>query len=217
MASGFGQVIPLILVSHTQTNCSSSDTYGSLDPDQISGRRELDEGPATTGSSTPWADEDPLVEDDRPWNMGKAREEFNRRMCDAAAPGDGEDPVRVCTTCLTFYSQTNHLKDCQWARDRRNANSIVIAILGPEDMFDTALRGGHREEEDADEFVETMMLVVLYLVVSLLLYIRGRWVERLRWEEQQQRRQLEQREERDDDGLFPPPGDPARDDWAVPR
>jgi SEL1 protein len=84
-------------------------------------------------------------------------------------------------------------------------------------MFDAALRGGHRGEEDTDEFVETMVLVVLCLIVSLLLYIRGRWVERLRREEQQQRRQLEQREERDDDGLFPPPGDPARDDWAVPR
>ena len=84
-------------------------------------------------------------------------------------------------------------------------------------MFDAALRGGHPEEEDADEFVETMVLVVLCLIVSLLLYIRGRWVERLRREEQQQRRQLEQREEQDDDGLFPPPGDPARDDWAVPR
>jgi len=88
-------------------------------------------------------------------------------------------------------------------------------------MFDAALRGGHPEEEDADEFVETMVLVVLCLIVSLLLYIRGRWVEQLGREEQQQRRQLEQRnsEERDDDGLFPgpPPGDPARDDWAVPR
>jgi len=48
--------------------------------------------------------------------------------------------------------------------------------------------------EDADEFVEMMVLVVLCLIVSLLLYIRGRWVERLRREEQQ-RRQLEQREE----------------------
>lgn len=87
-------------------------------------------------------------------------------------------------------------------------------------MFDAALRGGHRGEEDGDEFVETMMLVVLCLVVSLLLYIRGRWVERLRREEQQQRRQLDEREEQQqqqDNGLFPPPGDPARDDWAVPR
>ena len=87
-------------------------------------------------------------------------------------------------------------------------------------MFDAALRGGNREEEDADEFVETMVLVVLCLIVSLLLYIRGRWVKQLGREEQQQRRQLEQRnsEERDDDGLFPgpAPGDPARDDWAVP-
>jgi len=86
------QVIPLILVSHMQSNCSSSDTYGSFDPDQITGRRELDVGPATTGGSTPGADEDPLVDDDGPWYMGKAREEFNRHMCDAAAHSDGEDP-----------------------------------------------------------------------------------------------------------------------------
>jgi len=50
-------------------------------------------------------------------------------------------------------------------------------------MFDAALRGGHREEEDADDFVETMALVLLCLIVSLMLYICGRWVERLRREE----------------------------------
>jgi SEL1 protein len=79
-------------------------------------------------------------------------------------------------------------------------------------MFDAALRGGRRGEDDQDEFVETMILVVLCLIVSLLLYIRGRWVERLRREEQQQTRQLEQREERAN-GLFPPAGEPARNDW----
>jgi SEL1 protein len=79
-------------------------------------------------------------------------------------------------------------------------------------MFDAALRGGHRGEDEQDEFAETMILVVLCLIVSLLLYIRGRWVERLRREEQQQRRQLEQREEREN-GLFPPAGEPARNDW----
>ena len=104
----------------------------------------------------------------------------------------------------------------QWARDRRNAELDRDSDLGPEDMFDAALRGGHRGNDDGDEFVETMVLVVLCLIVSLLLYIRGRWVERLRREEQQQRRQFEQRVEQDD-GMFPPPGDPARDDWAVPR
>ena len=57
-----------------------------------------------------------------------------------------------------------------------------------------------------------MILVVLCLIVSLLLYIRGRWVERLRREEQQQRRQLEQREEREN-GMFPHAGEPARNDW----
>ena len=79
-------------------------------------------------------------------------------------------------------------------------------------MFDAALRGGHRGEDEQDEFFETMILVVLCLIVSLLLYIRGRWVERLRREEQQQRRQLEQHEEQEN-GLFPPRGEPARDDW----
>ena len=99
----------------------------------------------------------------------------------------------------------------QWARDRRNAELDRDSDIGPEDMFDAALRGGNRGEEDGDEFAETMILVVLCLIVSLLLYIRGRWVERLRREEQQQRRQLEQQQERDD-GLFPPPEIPARRD-----
>ncbi|KAI0251144.1 hypothetical protein BJV78DRAFT_1282662 [Lactifluus subvellereus] len=177
----------------------SNNELDSESSDQISGRKELDEGPAAAGGSAAGeADEDPVVEDDGPWYMGKAREEFNRRMRDAAAPpGDDEDPI-------------------QWARDRRNAELDQDSDLGPEDMFEGALRGGHRGNDDGDEFVETMVLVVLCLIVSLLLYIRGRWVERLRREEQQQRRQFEQRLEQDD-GLFPPPGDPARDDWAVPR
>ena len=56
-----------------QLNYSSSDTYYSLDPDQIIGRRELDEGSATTGSPTPEIDEGLPVDDDGPWYMGKAR------------------------------------------------------------------------------------------------------------------------------------------------
>ncbi|KAI9441659.1 hypothetical protein H4582DRAFT_2110434 [Lactarius indigo] len=176
----------------------SKDDVDHEFPDQNPARKELDEGSAAaSGPASSESDEDLLVEDDGPWYMGKAREEFNRRMRDAAPPGDDEDPI-------------------QWARDRRNAELDRDSDIGPEDMFDAALRGGHRGNDEADEFVETMMLVVLCLIVSLLLYIRGRWVERLRREERQQRQQQEAREERDD-GLFPPPGDPARDDWAVPR
>ncbi|KAI0272118.1 hypothetical protein BGY98DRAFT_1002630 [Russula aff. rugulosa BPL654] len=166
------------------------------DSDQTSGRRELDEAPAATPGSTPEVDGDLIFEDDGPWYMGKARDEFNRRMRDAAVPGDDEDPI-------------------QWARERRNAELDRDNDLGPEDMFDAALRGGHRGEDEQDEFAETMILVVLCLIVSLLLYIRGRWVERLRREERQQRQQLEQREEREEreNGLFPPAGEPARNDW----
>jgi len=175
-----------------------SSNKADSDSDQIAGGKELDEAPTITGVAAPEAEEDTFVDDDGPWYMGKARDEFNRRMRDAAAPSDDEDPV-------------------QWARDRRNAELDRDTDFGPEDMFDAALRGGHRGDEEADEFVETMVLVVLCLIVSLLLYIRGRWVERLRREEQQQRRQLEQERQEQDNGLFPPPGDPARDDWAVPR
>jgi SEL1 protein len=74
---------------------SSNDIHESSELDQISGQRELDESPAATEGSAPEADEDLLVEDDGPWYMGKAREEFNRRMRNAAAPGDDEDPVQV--------------------------------------------------------------------------------------------------------------------------
>jgi SEL1 protein len=181
----------------------------------------LDEVPTVTAGSTPGStpeiDEDLTFEDDGPWYMGKARDEFNRRMRDAAVPGDDEDPVQVYNLQMLFLlPQTNRW--VQWARNRRNAELDRDSDLGPEDMFDAALRGGNREEEDGDEFFETMILVVLCLIVSLLLYIRGRWVERLRREEQQQRRESDEREERGN-GLVTPPGEPApaRDDWAVPR
>ncbi|KAI0062446.1 HCP-like protein [Artomyces pyxidatus] len=173
---------------------------------QVEGRKELDGARGTASTEKPAEEvEDVLVEDDGPWYLGKARDEFNRRQRGREAPGDDDDPV-------------------EWARERRNAENERDSDLGPEDFFEAALRGGHRGEEDADEFIETMMLVVLCLVVSLLLYIRGRWVERLRREDQQQRMQQAQQPvpaapaaPQPDGGLFPPPGDPARNEWAVIR
>ncbi|KAI0041352.1 HCP-like protein [Auriscalpium vulgare] len=173
------------------------------------GRRELDDGQAHGATDRPA--EEVVEEDDGPWYLGKARDEFNRRRQAPAVAADEEDPV-------------------QWARERRNAENERDSDFGPEDYFEAALRGGHRGEEDADEFVETMVLVVLCLVVSLLLYIRGRWVERLRREERQLRQQQEQQQQQvhdpanpqpvpppQQDGMFPPQGDPARDAWAVIR
>lgn len=78
------------------------------------------------------------------------------------------------------------------------------------------MRGGLREEGEVDEFGETMLLVLLCLVISILLYIRTRIVERMR---RDQRPAGEQQEpaRNGDEGLFPPPGDPARNDWAILR
>lgn len=108
------------------------------------------------------------------------------------------------------------------ARNRRNAENERDSDFGPEDYFDGALRGGRRQTqagdgidaEEEDEFVETMLLVSLCLTVSLLIWLRGRWVERRRREEEE-RRAAGGQGQRDNAAL--PPGNPERDDWAVLR
>jgi SEL1 protein len=91
------------------------------------------------------------------------------------------------------------------------------------------MRGGHRGDDNVDEFRETILLVMLCLGVSVLLYIRTRLVERIRRDQQQDQQAQQQVPEQAPQqqapppappaeiGLFPPPGDPARDDWAVIR
>jgi SEL1 protein len=91
------------------------------------------------------------------------------------------------------------------------------------------MRAGHRGEGDVDEFGETVLLVMLCLGVSVLLYIRTRLVERMRRDQQEQQQapgqppqpppqgQPQPAVPAADNGLFPPPGDPARDEWAVVR
>ncbi|EMD33107.1 hypothetical protein CERSUDRAFT_76806 [Gelatoporia subvermispora B] len=142
--------------------------------------------------------------DDSQWYLGKAREEFNRRK-------RGEK-----------VEQLNEAEDdpVQWARERRHAEHEQDGDFGPEDYFDAATRRRRPDDEEVDEFAETMLLVVLCLMVSVLLYIRGRWVERMRREEQQRQQAAGGAPAPQPivgDGLFPPPGDPGRDDWAVLR
>lgn len=134
--------------------------------------------------------------DDEQWYFGKAKEDRERKMKNkqaelsdkgiASRNDDGEDPV-------------------QWARDKREAEDT--ADFGPEDYFEGATRG-REGAEDEDEFLETMFLILLCLLVSGLIYLRGRWVER---------RRQEDNNPPENGGLFPPPGDPARQDWAILR
>lgn len=84
------------------------------------------------------------------------------------------------------------------------------------------MRGGNRGEEEVDQFIETMLLVGLCITVSVLLYVRGRWVERIQREEQQ-RQQAQPRPPQANGvpvqpappagGLYPPPRDPPREQW----
>lgn len=56
-----------------------------------------------------------------------------------------------------------------------------------------------------------MILVALCLMVSVLLYVRTRLVDRLRREDERQDGNGEQQR-----GQAPPPaGDPARDEWRI--
>lgn len=102
----------------------------------------------------------------------------------------------------------------QWARDRRLAESDREGDFGPDDYFDAATRGANRGEEDVDEFGETMLLFILTLAVSALLYVRGRWVERMRREEQARQQQRQQANgaavpppHQSNGPLYPRPGD----------
>jgi SEL1 protein len=94
----------------------------------------------------------------------------------------------------------------QWARDRRNAEAEQEGDFGPEDEFEGALRAARRGGVEEEPFSETMLLVVLCITVSVLLYIRTRLVERMR---------RGQEEAAAPNGVFPPPGDPARNEWNI--
>lgn len=107
--------------------------------------------------------------------------------------------------------------DSQWARERRDAEREREGDFGPEDYFDGTIRGGNRDDAEVDEFGETMVLVLLCLVISILLYIRTRIVERMRRDQREQGQAGDQAPPNGDGGVFPPPGDPARNDWAILR
>lgn len=69
-----------------------------------------------------------------------------------------------------------------------------------------------------DQFLETMVLVLLCVTVSVLLYVRGRWVERMQREEQQRQQQQQlngapAQAPPPAGGLYPLPRDPPREQW----
>lgn len=170
--------------------------------------RELESGQADVGNDAKVGGEDRShgddLEDDGPWYIGKAKEEYKRRYGNTktnhrGGPTEDEDPI-------------------QWARDRQNAERERESDFGPDDYFDGALRGGNREGEEIDEFGETMILVALCLMVSVLLYVRTRLVDRLRREDEGQGgngQQQQQQGQAPPPPAFPPAGDPARDEWRM--
>ncbi|KAF5383420.1 hypothetical protein D9757_006125 [Collybiopsis confluens] len=106
-------------------------------------------------------------EEEGPWYMGKARDEFHRKRNGQGrrgAGGEEEDPI-------------------QWARDRRQAEERE-AEYGA-DYLETGMRGG----DDGDEYSETALLVILCVIVSVLILVRTRIVRRMRHDQQQQQQE----------------------------
>ncbi|KAF8583800.1 HCP-like protein [Ramaria rubella] len=151
--------------------------------------------------------------DDDHWYLGKAKEDRERRLksrkvgLDAARGGAQEDGAGI------DHNIPHEEDPVQWARDRRDAEE-GSGDFGPEDYFDSAMRGRRDVEEEDDELLETMFLVLLCALVSGLIYLRGRWVERRRREDQDD---MAPGGDPPGGGLFPAQGDPARGDWAILR
>ncbi|CAK5282409.1 unnamed protein product [Mycena citricolor] len=132
-----------------------------------------------------------VEEDDGPWYMGKAKDEFLRR---SKEPSEDEDPI-------------------QWARDRRNEQERERERDSefPSDDF-TARRGDDDGQEyESEDFSDTILLMLLCLAVAVLVYVRTRIVDRMRRDQQPQ-----PANNAPAPGMFPPPG-PEQDNWAVLR
>jgi SEL1 protein len=170
------------------------------------GGREIDEGKHPDGSEADGVEDKSIVEDvedDGPWYLGTAKEEYKRKLGqDTTTVQEIEDPI-------------------QWARDRRNAEQERDSDFGPEDYFEGAMRGGNRGEEEIDQFGETMILVALCLAVAVLIYVRVRLVERMRRDQEAPRANgngQQQEQPRAQAQAFPPVppvGNPDRDDWGL--
>ncbi|KJA28931.1 hypothetical protein HYPSUDRAFT_33390 [Hypholoma sublateritium FD-334 SS-4] len=188
---------------HTLTGGTGGLNLWGPDEEEIVAKprgRQIDEKKENVGIEEHAQEDDQIhEEEDGPWYFGKAKEEFNKRRDGQAVDGrrrDDEDPI-------------------QWARDRRDADREREGDFGPEDYFDGTMRGNDAE---IDEFGETMLLVLLCLVISILLYIRTRIVERMRRDVREQEGQGANGQnvaQNGNGGLFPPPGDPARNEWAI--
>ncbi|KAJ7502934.1 hypothetical protein B0H11DRAFT_1987068 [Mycena galericulata] len=166
-----------------------------LPPPKAADVRALDTGAEKNPSEDPALEQERtyLDEEDGPWYMGKAREEFRRRK-GSQTSRDEDDPI-------------------QWARDRRNAEQDKDTEFGSDDYM------GGRGDGEPDEFSDTVLLLLLCLAVSVLVYVRTRIVDRMRRDQQQQPPEGgvdENRPPAPANGVFPPAG-PERDEWAVLR
>jgi len=85
VASAFGQVMPLILVGHTQSNCSQVIHMVHQILIRLLGGENCTKAQPPLAVQRPRQTRISQLTMTGPWYMGKAREEFNRLVRDAAA------------------------------------------------------------------------------------------------------------------------------------
>jgi len=102
----------------------------------------------------------------------------------------------------------------QWARERRNAEQERDSNYGPEDYFEGASRNGRIKKYILID------VILLGVVISFSVFFYKRFLR-----PGAVFREFEDEQDYNDDepvmaqnrGLYPPPGDPARDEWAILR
>lgn len=126
--------------------------------------------------------------DDDRWYPGKAKEDMRKRL-----RGRKGDTTQHNQAALAAAEQApaaegdlgdSNEDPVQWARERRQREAEAEnGEFGPDDYY--GRRRGANDQVEGDEMAETMVLVLLCTVVTVLIWARGRWVERGRREDDQ--------------------------------
>ena len=130
-----------------------------------------------------WGRDNP---DDDHWYLGKAREEFAKRW--RGRRGSKHDRKTVDESSNTDNQDAFEADDpVQWAKDQKDAE--VERARAEQEAYERGdffsgdfLAPGdprpRRYEDPSEEFWETMFLVFICIMISCLIYVRGRYVAR---------------------------------------
>ncbi|KAB5589505.1 MMS2 protein [Ceratobasidium theobromae] len=147
-----------------------------------------------------------LLGDDGP--DGEDAWDITRRLTGKSTSSQSQNPNQNSIKSDKSQAESGDEDPVKWGRQRgqeieRDRGEADMDYL-PEDFFDGMMqRRPHRlddeNEDEDDEFLETMFLVLLCAAISGLVYLRGRWVAR----QAEEQRQGEQQPQPPANAMFP--------------